>query len=491
MATIKTWKVTSPNGEVTITRDLNSLCAENFDNSHQSACGLRSNGTYKGWKCEETDAILDEDKMAQFNPHFSYVRSEGSSFVRVVCKECGTEYVYTPFKLESKRIGCGSCYEKKRGFSLKGKKIDTTSRNVCTQEEGFKAVRENLGDVEIKLLEEWHGKATKINVLCPTHGWYESTIDCASKHKCKKCADIINGKKNRDIPPKYITPKEVLGRLTRKFGYTPNVRFPQEWKGSESDIEIECPLHGWYTQNVYSSYKYSTGCKECRYESIGLKSRISQENAFEEIFANLGYETEIKVNGKWVGNQTPIEVCCHTHGWYTTTVENARQFNCPKCSDEERMKLHGRKYIYEGEKFDSKWEIYVFSYLMDNGIPFERERAIKYVTESNNKSHNYYCDFYLTEEDRFVEVKGTQFFTEDGTINSPWTEGLTEERVSELTEMYSAKHGIAKENDVVYVTSVEHVNPSWFQYNEGVQMEDISKYQSWFYKHHTDLDISV
>ena len=66
---------------------------------------------------------------------------------------------------------------------------------------------------------------------------------------------------------------------------------------------------------------------------------------------------------------------------------------------------NGIKGIYEGFTYQSSWELIWIKYHIQKSIPFRRcEEYFEY--EFKNKIRKYYPDFFLTEEKRYVEVKG-------------------------------------------------------------------------------------
>lgn len=61
--------------------------------------------------------------------------------------------------------------------------------------------------------------------------------------------------------------------------------------------------------------------------------------------------------------------------------------------------------IYNGIKLDGKWELEVAKYLDKNSIQWERP-SIGIEYEWNNKIHLYFPDFYLSDYNTYIEVKG-------------------------------------------------------------------------------------
>ena len=92
---------------------------------------------------------------------------------------------------------------------------------------------------------------------------------------------------------------------------------------------------------------------------------------------------------------------------------------CPFQNPEVQHKCT-RKYKYNGINFDSAPEIAYFIWLADNNIDFEYKPKQVFFYTYNGKEHFYMPDFKV--EDQFVEIKGDQFFAEDGKMKSPYNE---------------------------------------------------------------------
>lgn len=64
-----------------------------------------------------------------------------------------------------------------------------------------------------------------------------------------------------------------------------------------------------------------------------------------------------------------------------------------------------KNYTYNGIKLDGKWELEVAKYLDSNNIKWSRPTVgIEYLW--NNDIHLYFPDFYLSEYNAYIEVKG-------------------------------------------------------------------------------------
>ncbi len=61
-----------------------------------------------------------------------------------------------------------------------------------------------------------------------------------------------------------------------------------------------------------------------------------------------------------------------------------------------------KRYSWQNENFDSKWEIYYWQYLIDNNVDFEfQPTPIEYL--HNGQKHKYYPDFKIGDE--YIEIK--------------------------------------------------------------------------------------
>ena len=84
-----------------------------------------------------------------------------------------------------------------------------------------------------------------------------------------------------------------------------------------------------------------------------------------------------------------------------------------------------KKYIYNGIRFDSTWELALYIFAIDHGEPIVREpKRFKYTVAE--KDHYYTPDFLYKDE--FVDVKGTHLI-KDGFIIDPYGH-LSEQELS-------------------------------------------------------------
>lgn len=88
---------------------------------------------------------------------------------------------------------------------------------------------------------------------------------------------------------------------------------------------------------------------------------------------------------------------------------------CKKKMQKTRDKNHTwdrRKYLFDGEYYDSSWEIMYVLYCRENHINIQRNHDIYFEYICEGTTHRYYPDF-VKEGNSFVEVKGTHLLNKD------------------------------------------------------------------------------
>lgn len=86
-----------------------------------------------------------------------------------------------------------------------------------------------------------------------------------------------------------------------------------------------------------------------------------------------------------------------------------------------------KKYTYDRQTFDSKYEIVYYIWLKDNNINFvlHPNVSFKYL-DSNGKTHYYFPDFIV--EGKLVEIKGDHFFDKNGRLYDPYAKKYIPEK---------------------------------------------------------------
>lgn len=101
-------------------------------------------------------------------------------------------------------------------------------------------------------------------------------------------------------------------------------------------------------------------------------------------------------------------------------------------------------YIYNNLRFDSSWELYYYLYLKNYNMKFIYHPNISFKYTYNDKDYEYFPDFKVN--DRYIELKGPQFFKEDGTMCNPFN--------NKQDKLYEAKHQCMIRNNVEIITDI-------------------------------------
>lgn len=99
--------------------------------------------------------------------------------------------------------------------------------------------------------------------------------------------------------------------------------------------------------------------------------------------------------------------------YFTTTKSRNRIYHSYECflksaGGYRHGSGRGKAYVYNGANLDSSWELEFVKYLDSQNIKWIRNTKRFYFTWKNKKTY-YIPDFYLPEQNRFVEIKGYWF----------------------------------------------------------------------------------
>ena len=116
---------------------------------------------------------------------------------------------------------------------------------------------------------------------------------------------------------------------------------------------------------------------------------------------------------------------------------------------------------YPGKRFDSKWEIKVYDFLMDHQIEFVYQPQIAFDYEYDNEICTYHPDFLVNGD--VYEVKGDHFFKQDENGNEimicPYgSKKLSPEEYEWLCGKFEAKHQCMLRNGIVILRGKDMKN---------------------------------
>lgn len=118
------------------------------------------------------------------------------------------------------------------------------------------------------------------------------------------------------------------------------------------------------------------------------------------------------------------------------------KYGAPNFSQSEYFKNTPKKFKYYLDEtfFDSSWEVAFYLYHKSLGHSVIRE-PLKIEFTFNGSTHCYFPDFEV--DGQLYEIKGDQFFKEDGTMQNPYNHSLD--------ELLEAKHQCGLINNVKYL----------------------------------------
>lgn len=100
-----------------------------------------------------------------------------------------------------------------------------------------------------------------------------------------------------------------------------------------------------------------------------------------------------------------------------------------------------KRYSYNDMYFDSAPELALWIYAIAHNQDIVRGKDVGYFEYTfNNETHRYYPDFIYNG--KFIELKGKQFFKEDGTMCNPYDHSQD--------DLYEAKHQCGIKNNVEF-----------------------------------------
>jgi hypothetical protein len=161
------------------------------------------------------------------------------------------------------------------------------------------------------LLSNYVNCGSKIEVVCSNGHKYSTTWSYFQRgNRCPTCMRRVVANSN-----KYS--HEFVEKSIIKVGY----KLCSEYKGSDNDIVIECPVKHQYT-STWDYFQKGRRCPHC----AGNAKKTTKE--IEKELANFGY----KLLSEYENTDTKISVECPQGHIYSVTWSNFKQGRrCPTC----------------------------------------------------------------------------------------------------------------------------------------------------------------
>lgn len=267
-----------------------------------------------------------------------------------------------------------------------------------------------------------------------------------AKETCLEKFGVENPMQNVDINKKaHETIKEKYGRdyFSQTQEYTDKVRKTSlEKYGTEHFLQSETvkekisnTLKEKYNVSNPMQYdKILEKSKSTNLERYGAKCVFCKESSLKPIINDVIKE---KYGVENVFQNEEIKTKSHD-----TCLKH---YGVPNYSQSELSRKNRRsQFSYDDISFDSSWELCFYIYHKLNGRNIKRsDTKFEYVFEG--KTHVYFPDFEM--DGVLYEIKGDQFFKEDGTMQNPYDHSQD--------ELFEAKHQCGLKNNVVFVRQNE------------------------------------
>lgn len=202
--------------------------------------------------------------------------------------------------------------------------------------------------------------------------------------------------------------------------------------------------HGKKTSEMKYGVSHFTNrekCKETKKLKYGDEFYTNREKCKETLLKKYGVENPAQIDG--VSDKVK-QTKLSKYGSATYNNSDLAKQTCIKKYGVENPGCIKATYLYKNIKFDSSWELYFWIYCELNNIPISRATE-SFTYMYNNKEHIYHPDFNI--DGKLFEIKGDQFFKEDGTMQNPFCH--------EMDGLYEAKHQCGLNNNVVFLTKAD------------------------------------
>lgn len=160
----------------------------------------------------------------------------------------------------------------------------------------------------------FNGMLKKITVICKVHGEFQPYAQNHLKGTgCKKCSQ-------------YDTLEEFINKAINvhgeKYSYSKSV-----YTGSKNNIDIECPMHGFFHQRP-NDHLNGSGCPTCK-----PNHKITTEEFIDRANRKHNHEYDYSLV-EYIKSNKPVIIQCSLHGKFSQTPNNHLcGCGCPKCSN--------------------------------------------------------------------------------------------------------------------------------------------------------------
>ena len=228
---------------------------------------------------------------------------------------------------------------------------------------------------------------TKVEITCKIHGgFWQSPNKHLIPRNCPKCAKVTQRRK------KTLTKEQVLKKFREVHG--DKYDYPEfHYKKMRSSIDIICPIHGLFKQEVFA-HSQGKGCRKCGIDKISDERRVYDTASFISHCRKIHYDKyDYSKVGEYKSSNTKITICCPIHGDFEQLCQSHyKGHGCPECGIIDRWYVGG---------FGNKVEYYEDQKISD-------EPCYVYLVGLNVQGDTFYKIGITTEVNprkRFISIK--------------------------------------------------------------------------------------
>jgi len=187
--------------------------------------------------------------------------TNNSTKIIIICNSCGREISITPSH-HLRGQGCKPCSMKR--FA------DSQRKSI----EDFKIESMKIhGDKYDYSKSVYISRHEKLTIICPIHGEFQQTPGNHYRYGCNKCGCEITAKKQKHSNTEILNQMGLIHSNKYLYpGFNNN-----DMKGK---IDVECPIHGIYQQQLSNHIHKGYGCPKCAShiskQEIELQEWLSQ-----------------------------------------------------------------------------------------------------------------------------------------------------------------------------------------------------------------------
>lgn len=236
----------------------------------------------------------------------------------------------------------------------------------------------------ILLSEIYTTSKENLEFKCKCGNNFSTTFDKfknRNKKQCTDCGNAIMRKKQS------LTLDEVIAYIRENSN---SELLSKEYVNTKSKLLFKCSCGETFEKSFEKFKSKSKTCKECSYNEISKSQTFTLDYVSDYILSK-----SCKLNSKiYTSSYDILDIECKCGNSYSTdfnSFKNSNQIRCRKCTNQE-----------------SKGEILIEEYLINNNIKFDKQFKFEEL-KAENKKHYLKFDFAVFKEELIlIEFDGLQ-----------------------------------------------------------------------------------